>query len=132
MSEEPVDEEQVAEKPRRRWPWIVAAVVFLLLAEATWVPARQQPTARLLLAAIDLYQAVLSPRFHAAGVRCRFEPSCSHYGEAVIGRFGTLRGVGLTARRLLRCGPWTPAGTLDPPPGAQAPPDSGNITGTRR
>ncbi len=118
-------------KRKRRWPWGVAVVLLLLLAEAWWVPARQQPTARLLLGAIDLYQAVLSPRFAAAGVRCRFTPSCSHYGEAVIRRFGTLRGVGLTARRLLRCGPWTAAGTLDPPPGEQPIADSDNITGTR-
>jgi len=117
---------------KRRWPWGVAAVVLFLLLEGWWIPAPKQPTARLILVAINLYQAVLSPRLRTAGVRCRFEPTCSQYGEEVIRHFGTLRGTALTLRRVVRCGPWTPAGTLDPPPSEQAPSDSGNITGTRR
>jgi putative membrane protein insertion efficiency factor len=49
------------------------------------------------------------------GARCRFEPSCSHYADAVIARHGALEGSWLTIRRIARCGPWTPAGTIDPP-----------------
>ena len=65
-----------------------------------------------MLAAIDLYQATLSGR---TGVRCRYQPTCSLYGEAVIRRDGALVGGARTAWRILRCGPWTPAGTKDPP-----------------
>ncbi len=51
------------------------------------------------------------------GVRCRFTPSCSHYGETVVRQFGALRGGWMAMKRVLRCGPWTPMGTYDPPPG---------------
>ncbi|MFQ5350363.1 MAG: membrane protein insertion efficiency factor YidD, partial [Thermoanaerobaculia bacterium] len=78
-------------------------------------PPAAQLTARAILAAIDLYQAALSPRLARVGARCRFEPTCSHYGEAVIRRHGAVVGSAKTAWRILRCGPWTPAGTVDPP-----------------
>ncbi|MGE0043907.1 MAG: membrane protein insertion efficiency factor YidD [Vicinamibacterales bacterium] len=75
-------------------------------------------TARAAVGAIHLYQATVSPLYARLGVRCRFTPTCSHYGETVIARFGLVRGGWLAARRLARCGPWTPEGTLDPPPSA--------------
>jgi putative membrane protein insertion efficiency factor len=50
------------------------------------------------------------------GLECRFAPTCSHYGEAVIGRFGIVKGGVMAVRRVFRCGPWTPAGTIDAPP----------------
>lgn len=77
--------------------------------EAQW-------TAKSLLGAIDVYQATLSRVLGATGARCRFEPTCSHYGEAVIRKYGALEGAGLALARIARCGPWTPAGTVDPPP----------------
>jgi putative membrane protein insertion efficiency factor len=79
-------------------------------------PPQEQWSARLLLLAIDGYQATASKALGAAGARCRFEPTCSHYGEAVIRRYGALRGTALALGRIARCGPWTPAGTVDPPP----------------
>ena len=49
------------------------------------------------------------------GARCRFTPTCSRYGEIVIARDGLVRGGWELARRLARCGPWTPADTIDEP-----------------
>ena len=49
---------------------------------------------------------------------CRFSPTCSHYAEACVRRFGLLRGGGMALTRVIRCGPWTPAGTIDPAPTA--------------
>ncbi len=77
-------------------------------------PAEQRTTA-LLAAGVRLYQATLSPLARRAGMVCRFEPTCSQYAIAVLERHGALGGARRTAWRLLRCGPWTPAGTLDPP-----------------
>jgi hypothetical protein len=68
-----------------------------------------------LVRAIRIYQATLSPLARHTGVRCRFEPSCSHYALAALERDGALRGSLRAAARLLRCGPWTAAGTVDPP-----------------
>ena len=100
---------------RRRALAALLALLALGAAEQVLVAPRAQPSARLLLAAIDGYQATLSPRLGAAGVRCRFTPTCSRYAEAVIRRDGTAVGVARAAGRLLRCGPWTAAGTADPP-----------------
>ena len=96
---------------RRRLLYAVLALLLLLALDLARAPENQL-SARALLAGIDLYQATLSGRL---GVRCRFEPSCSHYAEAVIRRDGALIGTLRAVHRLGRCGPWTPAGTYDPP-----------------
>ena len=67
---------------------------------------------RLLLGAIRLYRKTLSPFI---GQQCRFEPTCSHYGEEAIAKHGALRGTILTVWRILRCGPWSKGG-YDPVP----------------
>lgn len=96
---------------RRRILWILLA----LLALEQIVPPRAQPTAHALLAGINLYQATLSKWMPAAGVRCRFTPTCSHYAEGAIEKHGSVVGSLRAGWRLLRCGPWSPAGTVDPP-----------------
>jgi putative membrane protein insertion efficiency factor len=91
-----------------------------VLVIAVAIDARRAPesqvSARLAVGGIHVYQATLAKAFGQAGVVCRFTPTCSHYGEEVIRRFGIARGSWLAAKRVLRCGPWTPAGSLDPPP----------------
>ena len=67
---------------------------------------------RLLIGAIRLYRSTLSPFI---GQQCRFEPTCSHYGEEAIAKHGALRGTILTVWRILRCGPWSKGG-YDPVP----------------
>lgn len=94
---------------------IVLLVVALLLVVDVLRPPESQLTARLLLGSIDLYQATVSPLLPKVGVRCRFQPTCSHYGEAAIRKYGTVKGAGKAAWRILRCGPWTPQGTVDQP-----------------
>ena len=79
---------------------------------------QQQWTTRGLLLAIDAYQATLSKAMPTLGVQCRFQPTCSRYTEQAIRLHGAFKGTRLGAWRLLRCGPWTEAQTLDPPPPA--------------
>lgn len=64
------------------------------------------------MAAIRLYQRFLSPLL---GKNCRFVPTCSAYALEAIERYGFLRGTLLGAKRILRCGPWSPGG-YDPVP----------------
>ena len=99
----------------RRRAWIVALAIGLVLALDLARPPSHQLSARGLIGAIHLYQATLSPQLGRAGVRCRFKPSCSHFAEGAIKKDGALVGSARAAWRILRCGPWTPAGTYDPP-----------------
>ncbi|MGE0361696.1 MAG: membrane protein insertion efficiency factor YidD [Vicinamibacterales bacterium] len=89
--------------------------VALAAADLSRAPDRQW-SAHAAVAGIHLYQATVSRLFAASGVACRFTPTCSHYAEACVRRFGLLRGGGLALARVIRCGPWTAAGTVDLPP----------------
>lgn len=61
---------------------------------------------------IRVYQWTLSPLL---GPRCRYYPSCSHYGYTAVERYGLLRGSALTGWRILRCNPWSDGGIDDVP-----------------
>jgi len=64
------------------------------------------------LALIRFYQACLSPVLPSS---CRFYPTCSTFAYEAVGKWGSWRGIELTARRLLRCRPWGGHG-YDPVP----------------
>lgn len=103
--------------PRRAALVALAAAVALTAALARDLtrPPDKQWTARFLVASIHLYQRTLSPHMDALGVHCRFHPTCSHYAVAVIKKDGALKGALRALWRVMRCGPWTPRGTYDPP-----------------
>ena len=67
---------------------------------------------RLLILLIKAYRLLLSPWL---GAHCRFQPTCSCYAITAIERFGALRGMLMSMRRLARCHPWHPGG-IDPVP----------------
>jgi putative membrane protein insertion efficiency factor len=100
---------------RRIRTWVVVALLLLALGLDLARAPQSQLTARFLLGSIHLYQAVLSPRLGGLGVRCRFKPSCSHYAEGAVRKYGAWTGSWKAVWRVLRCGPWTPAGTVDYP-----------------
>lgn len=96
--------------------WAGVAIVIVAIAIDLRRPPSAQWSTAAAVGSIHLYQATLSPIYAKLGVQCRFTTTCSHYGEAVIRRFGVMRGGWLAAKRVLRCGPWTTAGTVDVPP----------------
>lgn len=61
---------------------------------------------------IKVYQWIISPWL---GPRCRFTPSCSHYGIEALRKHGLIKGLWLTVRRVSRCHPWGGTG-YDPVP----------------
>jgi len=100
---------------RRRAAWVAVALLAAGLGLDAAAPPQRQLSARGLIAAIELYQRAMSPLLARSGVRCRFEPTCSHYAVGAIERHGAFGGGARAVWRVLRCGPWTPPGTVDPP-----------------
>jgi len=56
---------------------------------------------------IKIYQLSLSPFI---GKSCRFEPTCSTYSIESINRYGIIKGVSLSLKRILKCHPWGDSG----------------------
>ena len=105
-----------AEPPRRRrgriaFRSIVALAIYLALESL--LPPAWQPSARVCVAAIHGYQKLGSPVAGALGIRCRYQPTCSHYAEDAIAHHGTLPGILKSLGRLWRCSPWG-GGGYDP------------------
>jgi putative membrane protein insertion efficiency factor len=58
------------------------------------------------------YRYLLSPLL---GQNCRFYPSCSHYTEQAVERFGLMKGGYLATKRVCRCHPWNAGGVDEVP-----------------
>ena len=54
------------------------------------------------LSVIWLYQKMLSPLLPTS---CRYYPSCSHYSQEAVEKYGVLKGIWLGVKRLGRCRP---------------------------
>jgi hypothetical protein len=61
---------------------------------------------------IQLYRHMVSPLRLPT---CRFTPTCSQYAVAALSEYGLVRGSGMAAVRLAKCGPWHRGG-WDPVP----------------
>lgn len=66
----------------------------------------------LLRAGVRGYQLFVSPLLPPS---CKFAPTCSCYAVTALDRHGALKGLALSAWRILRCNPWTQGG-FDPVP----------------
>lgn len=64
------------------------------------------------IAVIRVYQIVLSPYLPRS---CRYHPTCSRYAIIAVTKYGTIRGLYLALRRILRCHPFGGSG-YDPVP----------------
>jgi len=67
---------------------------------------------RIALGLIRFYQLAISPFTPPS---CRYVPTCSQYGYEAITKHGLIKGGLLTAKRLLRCHPFSKGG-IDPVP----------------
>ncbi|MDI6745352.1 MAG: membrane protein insertion efficiency factor YidD [Thermodesulfovibrionales bacterium] len=64
----------------------------------------------ILLGSVRLYKYAISPLLPAS---CRFVPTCSEYSAEAIKKYGAVKGIYLSARRILRCHPFH-SGGYDP------------------
>lgn len=65
----------------------------------------------ILIGCIKLYQKIP----FITHKMCRYTPTCSYYALEAIEKYGTIRGVYLSIKRILRCNPWGGYG-YDPVP----------------
>lgn len=93
---------------------MLATIAFILVLHDWPQPRHREITTAAAITVIEGYRSAVSPRLRGR-VNCRFEPTCSLYGLKTIRRNGALVGGLRTAGRIARCGPWTPAGTVDQP-----------------
>lgn len=61
---------------------------------------------------IQFYQSFISPLLPDS---CRYTPTCSQYGIEAVKKYGPLKGLWLTFKRILRCNPFCKGG-YDPVP----------------
>ena len=66
---------------------------------------------KVLIHLIRLYQKIPFS-FHKS---CRYTPTCSEYAIIAISKYGTIKGLILSIKRILRCAPWGGMG-YDPVP----------------
>ena len=59
------------------------------------------------IALVHAYRYTLGALFPTS---CKFHPSCSQYAIDAFRRYGLVRGLALTAHRILRCHPWSHGG----------------------
>ncbi|TAL26442.1 MAG: membrane protein insertion efficiency factor YidD [Nitrospirae bacterium] len=65
---------------------------------------------KILTTGLKAYKYLLSPLMPAA---CRFTPTCSEYSAEAIEKYGAMKGIYLSVRRILRCHPFH-SGGYDP------------------
>lgn len=56
---------------------------------------------------VVFYQRFISP---LKAPSCRFYPTCSHYSLQALEKYGPVKGLWMTAARILRCHPFHPGG----------------------
>ena len=71
---------------------------------------------QLAIVCIKVYRHVISPLLPPS---CRYVPTCSEYAMVALERFGFLKGMWLSVKRLGRCHPLCPGG-YDPVPEKEA------------
>lgn len=62
---------------------------------------------RAVLGLIWIYQKFISP---IKPRTCRFYPTCSEYSRQAIIKYGLIKGLWLTIKRVLKCHPFHPGG----------------------
>jgi putative membrane protein insertion efficiency factor len=62
--------------------------------------AKYNPVQLMFTGLMFTYQKVISPQLSAT---CVYTPSCSSFGKSLIAEYGLIKGLFLTADRLMRC-----------------------------
>jgi uncharacterized protein len=94
---------------------LLALLMLLAAADASRAPGKQV-TGRLYVAAVGFYHRDVHP-LTSRFIRCRYDPTCSHYSVEAVQRFGIAKGLWLSLKRVASCNKSVPMGTHSPVPG---------------
>lgn len=66
---------------------------------------------RVFIMSISIYQKIISPLLTQflgikQGYGCRYSQSCSEFSKRAIQKYGIIKGLKLSALRILSCQPW--------------------------
>ena len=78
-----------------------------------WIEQAAGLLSRALCLALHAFRLFIRPLLGPRA--CRFHPTCSSYALLALEKHGPVKGVYLSAKRLLKCHPFNPGG-LDPVP----------------
>ena len=101
----------------KRFLLAVAVLLGTLVVHDLIQPVEKELSTTAAIFVIERYRATVSPRI-GGFVQCRFTPTCSVYGLAMVKKRGAVVGGAKALGRIIRCGPWTPLGTVDLPEGS--------------
>lgn len=62
---------------------------------------------KLIILLIKFYRLFISP---LKSPTCRFVPTCSEYAIVAFEKYGVIKGLSLTVKRILKCHPFHPGG----------------------
>ena len=65
---------------------------------------------KIFLFLIEKYQKYISPLFKEKGINCKYYPSCSEYMKQAIKKYGSIKGLYIGIKRILRCHPFAKGG----------------------
>jgi len=104
---------QLLKKPHT---WLALLLLFFLLCVADSLrPPARQASVRVFAAAVDGYHHYIHP-ITGRWIRCRYQPTCSHYAVEAVQKYGIAKGLLLSYRRIRSCQRTVPQGTRDPVP----------------
>jgi len=65
---------------------------------------------KVFISLIESYQKHISLSFQKHGVHCKYYPTCSEYTKQAIEKYGSMKGIFLGMKRILRCNPFSKGG----------------------
>lgn len=97
------------------WNAIVLIAIGLLFLDANICEPEKQISPKAYIRGVRMYQKI---SHYALGgyVHCRFQPTCSNYSIEAVKKYGLMKGMTLTAKRLYSCRPSVPLNTVSPVP----------------
>ena len=65
---------------------------------------------KILVFLIEKYQKYISPINLHYNIKCKYFPTCSEYTKQAILKYGSVKGVFLGIKRILKCNPFSKGG----------------------